>query len=178
MGYRLQIRRSGGCETTGPQPVWNGLLRQSRLAEMMGDELWLQFDKLWEPSFDRCGNPLMQLLAAPLEQAFIGGITHQGVLEHVSGGGREASPENELRGNQAIERRGEFRLGHRHHGRKQLVVEFAADTGADLGHLLQTLFRNGTKKSERSNSTPGTKVLITFRTEGKEKIAERVTIQR
>ena len=103
---------------------------------MTGDQLRLRFDKLWKPRFDRCGDPRVQLLAASLEQAFVGGIAHQGVLEHVSGGGREASPENELCGNQAIKRRGEFRLGHRYDGRKQLVVEFAADTGSDLGHLL------------------------------------------
>ena len=74
MGYRLQIRRSGGCETTGPEPVWNGLLRQSRLAEMTGYEVRLRFDKLRKPSFDRCGDPRVQFLAAPLEQAFIGRV--------------------------------------------------------------------------------------------------------
>ncbi len=136
MGNCFHIRRSGGGETTCSQPVWNSLLRQSRLAEMTGDQLRLRFDKLWKQRFDRRGNPRVQLLSASLEQAFVGGVAHQGVLEDVGSGRREASPENELCCNQAIKRCGEFRLWHRHDRRKQLVIELAANTGSDLRDLL------------------------------------------
>ena len=78
----------------------------------------------------------MQLLPAPLEQAFVGGIAHQGVLEDIGSGRREAPPENKLCRYQAVKRRGELHLWHRHDRSKQLVIELAANTGSDLGHLL------------------------------------------
>src|SRR5262245_32882109 len=130
MGNCFHIRRSGGGQATGAQPVWDSLLRQSRLAEMTGDKLRLHFDKLWKLSFDRCRDPRVQLQPTSLEQAFVGGIAHQGMLEHISGSRREASPENELCRYQAIYRGGEFRLRHRNDRRKQLVIELAADTGS------------------------------------------------
>ena len=97
MSNGLDIRRSRDREVTGPQPVWNCLLRQSRLAEMTGDELRLRFDKLRKAGFDRHGDPRVQLLAAALEQALVGGVTHQRVLEHIGGGRRKAPPASTLR---------------------------------------------------------------------------------
>ena len=48
----LRIRRPGGCEASGSQPVRNSPLRQPRLAEMTGDQFRLHFDKLWKQRLD------------------------------------------------------------------------------------------------------------------------------
>ena len=90
MGYRLYVRGSGGREVTGPEPVWNGLLCQSRLAKMTCNELRLRFDQLWKPSFDRCGDPPVQFLAAALEQALLGRVLDQRMLEAIMGLRRSA----------------------------------------------------------------------------------------
>jgi hypothetical protein len=103
---------------------------------MSCDKLRLRFDKLWKPSFDRCGDPRVQLLAAPLEQAFVGGVAHKRVFEHISSGRRQASPENELCGNQAIKRWSKFRLRRGDDRCEQLMIELAADASSDLGDLL------------------------------------------
>ena len=71
---------------------------------MAGKKLRLRFDKMWKPSFDRCCDPPVQLQAASLQQAFVGGIPHEGVLEHIGGSRRRASPENELCRYQTIKR--------------------------------------------------------------------------
>src|SRR6266436_9600378 len=104
MGNCLRIRGPGGCEATGSQPVWNSPLRQPRLTEMTGDQFRLHFDKLRKQRLDRCANLRVKVLAPSLEQAFVGGVADQGVLEDVRSSRRKAAPKNELRCNQAIKR--------------------------------------------------------------------------
>src|SRR3974377_2084526 len=96
MGNGLHVCRPVGCEATRAQPVWNSLLRQPRLAEMTGDQLGLAFAKLWKQCLDRCCNPRVQFLATSLQQALIGGVAHQRMLEDVGSSWRKTSPKDEL----------------------------------------------------------------------------------
>src|SRR5258705_3980771 len=102
---------------------------------MTGDQFRLHFDKLWKQRLDRCANLRVQILAPTLQQAFVSGVAHQGVLEDVRCSRREAAPKNELCCNKAVKRRSEIRLWHRYDRCEQLVVELTADAGSDLLNL-------------------------------------------
>jgi hypothetical protein len=70
------------------------------------------------------------------EQALVGGVAHQGVLEAVGRLGRLAAREDQLRRGQPLQRRPQLRLRHRRDRREQRVVEFAPEAGGHLRHLL------------------------------------------
>src|SRR5579872_2011067 len=136
MSDRFLVRRPISGVSPSLQPVRTRLFREPRLAEMARDQLWLGFAKSREPRLDRCGDLGVQLLPAPLQQAFVRGVTHQRVFEDVSGGRRNALAKDELSREQTIKGRCEFRLRHRYDRREQFMIELTPDTGADLSDLL------------------------------------------
>ena len=90
----------------------------------------------------------VQCLPALSEQAFISGVSHQCVLEDVGGCRGNAAAEDELGGDQSIERCLEIGLRQRNDGGKQFVIELPADAGADLCNLLHP----GARRSRRAIS--------------------------
>ena len=78
----------------------------------------------------------MQLLAAALEQALIGRVADQRVLEHVAGVGWRAAAEDQLGLDQALHGFGKLGLGQAGKRGDGLMVEVAADDGGGLRHLL------------------------------------------
>ena len=92
---------------------------------------------VWGKSrLERAGDPRMQFLATLPQQALISGVTHQRVLEDVGGRRRNTAAKDKLGRDQTIQRCLKIGLRQRNDGRKQLVIELAANAGADLGHLL------------------------------------------
>lgn len=81
----------------------------------------------------------MQSEALRLEQALVGGIADQGVLEEICGLGRCAPPEHQLRLHEASHRLRQLGLGPGGEGGDGAVVEGAADDGGGLGHGLDGL---------------------------------------
>jgi hypothetical protein len=133
----FHISRAGGRQPACPQPVSGRLLEEPRLVEVTGDQLRSGFKGVRKTLFKRGGDVRMQLLATLPEQALIGGVTHQRVLKDVGGRRRNAAAEDELGSDQTIQRGHEIGLRQRNDCRKQLVVELAANAGADLCHLLR-----------------------------------------
>ena len=81
----------------------------------------------------------MQGDAPGFEQALVGGIADQGVLEQIGRVGRRAAAEDQLGGDQALHRVGQLGLRQGGKGGDGAVVEAAADDGGGLGHLLHRL---------------------------------------
>ena len=79
----------------GTLPVGDRPFRQARLAQVVGDEFGLAGNHIGVASFENLCDPRMQVLPAALEQAPIGGVAHQRVLEGVGRAGACAA-----RGNQ------------------------------------------------------------------------------
>ena len=71
-----------------------------------------------------------------LEQAFVGGVAHQGVLEQVGRIRRRAAPEHQLGLDQSLHGVAQRRLRQLREGGDGGVVEGAADHGRGLRHLL------------------------------------------
>src|SRR6516165_11291811 len=103
---------------------------------MMRHELWLCVCQLGELAFERIGDTAMQLLASPPQQARVRCILQQGVLEDIRGIRRLAATEDQSSARKLLERRLQRIAGNRRHGREQAIREFATDSSADLGNLL------------------------------------------
>ena len=78
----------------------------------------------------------MQRLALRSEQALVGGIPHQGVLEGVDDLRRRTAAEDQFRGEKPVERGVELAWRGRPHGREQRIGELPPDAGGDLRRLL------------------------------------------
>ncbi len=77
--------------------------------------------------------------ALDLEQALVGGIADQGVLEQIGGVGRRAPAKHQLGLHQAAHRVGQLGLGQVGERGDGGVIEGAADDGGGLGHHLDGL---------------------------------------
>ena len=75
----------------------------------------------------------MKQLALALEQALVGRVLDQGVLERVRGVGRRAAAEDEFVVDQLLQGVFQFVVAERRDGGQQVLGEFAADAGAELG---------------------------------------------
>ena len=81
----------------------------------------------------------MKGLASRLQQALIGRIADQRVLEQIGGVRRRAAAKHQLGLDQSLDRVGEFGLRQRRERGDRAVVEGAADHGGGLRHLLDRL---------------------------------------
>jgi hypothetical protein len=88
---------------------------------------------------ERLENALMHGLALRLEQAFIGRIAHQSVLEEIAGLGRRAAAKDQLGCGEPLQRLCDLRRRLGGDGGQQAVVELTADAGSRLRHLLDRL---------------------------------------
>ena len=86
-----------------------------------------------ELRLERLGDAGMQALAVAVQQAGIGGVAHQGVLEGIGGLWRRAAAIDQAGGDQLVERAAELALVERGHRGEQFVGEGAAERGAELG---------------------------------------------
>src|SRR5918993_254759 len=78
----------------------------------------------------------MELLPAALEKRLVSYILHERVLEGVDGIGRCTATEDELSGNELVQRTVQLLLRKRCHGGKQFVAELAANARCNLRDLL------------------------------------------
>ena len=77
--------------------------------------------------------------APGFEQALVGGIADQGVLEQIGRVGRRAAAEDQLGLDQAVHRIGQLCLRQGGERGDRAVIEAAADDRGGLGHLLDRL---------------------------------------
>ena len=94
----------------GPLPVVDGALHEPRLHVVLGEQLGLGRHGLREPLLQQPGDPAMQLLSLHLEQALVGGVPHQRVLERVAGLRRRAAAEHQLGRGEPVQ--GDVQLGN------------------------------------------------------------------
>ena len=78
----------------------------------------------------------MDLLPPALEQALIGSVLHQRMLECVGRLGRDAAPKNEFGLFKLLQDALEPRVIVTGHGSQQTMLKDTADASADLSHLL------------------------------------------
>jgi len=81
---RRKVRSPARCQYSvacSVSPAWV----QSRLGEVMGKQLRLGVDNIRPLLFQHLSDPCMQLLACATEQAHVGGVLHERVLERVRG---------------------------------------------------------------------------------------------
>jgi hypothetical protein len=90
--------------------------------------------RLGEALLQRLGDPPVELLPPGLEQALVGRVPHQRVLERVAR--PAAAPEDQLRRLELAERVAQPVVAEPGHGRQQLAAELPPDHRRDLGHLL------------------------------------------
>ena len=103
---------------------------------MVREKLGLCLRVLGKLLLQRLRDAGVELLAAGLEQRAVGGVLDQRVLEAVGRIGRGAAAEDQLGGDQLVERGLQLRLRPVGDRGEQRVGELAADRGADLRDLL------------------------------------------
>src|SRR6516225_7807035 len=84
MVQRLGIGRASGCLLSSLKPVIDGGLNKAGFCEMVRRDFRLVRHDVGKPLLKCARNLAVQLLPAALEQALIGRIPHQRVLEAVT----------------------------------------------------------------------------------------------
>ncbi len=95
MRHRFLIGRAAHRAVAGAHAVIAGRLGQSGLAEMVGQDFRLVRRQFGKALFDRARSALMPFAPASQQQALIGGVAHQRVLETESHAPRRAPPAEE-----------------------------------------------------------------------------------
>src|SRR5215467_499794 len=80
----LIVSRAVECQVAGLAPPFYRSFSEPGLCEMVCDDLRLGSGKRWEPVAHRPGDAPMQHLPPALEQALIGRVLHQRMLEAVA----------------------------------------------------------------------------------------------
>jgi hypothetical protein len=119
----------------GPPPVLERLLEEACLHAVVGEDFRPCGDDVRELLLQHVRHAGVQLLAPALEQAGVGGLLHQRVLEHIDRLRRQAAAEDQPRADEPIERQGQ--PGSVQAGRvgQQLMRKLPADRSSDLRHL-------------------------------------------
>ena len=133
---RFLVGRALPRQSAGAQPPIQGAVLNPSLREMTGEEFGLALEKGGELRFERGGDTRMNFHSPALEQGRVGDILDQRVLEGVGRVGRLAAPEDQIGADEPDERFAERRLLQRRHRGQEIVIELAADAGADLRQLL------------------------------------------
>src|SRR5262249_41492985 len=110
-------------------PLPSGAVREARAGRQ-----WPQENRLRAQRRFGC-----ELLAAATQEAAIGGVANGRVLEEIARMRRAAAGEDEAGLGEPGESLLQLALGMPGHQRQQLVGEFAADRGGDLGGFLRRL---------------------------------------
>ena len=132
---RLGHRRARDRETRRLDVIADGLFGRAGAGEMLREDGRFRRDSLGKVAFEDRGDPGMEAAAIAQQQAFIGRILNQGVLEAVGGARRFADAEQQIRVDQLVERLAQGRRRPLGDGAEHAVGEFAADDGADLRQL-------------------------------------------
>ena len=136
MRDRLLERRTVKRKVARPAPIFDRGLSEARLREVMGEQFGLGLDDVGKMLAQRLRDLLMQDLPPALEQAFVGGVADQSVLERVARGRQLAGAEDELRILQLRERGPQRWLVVADDGVQQGIGEFAPNRRADLRDVL------------------------------------------
>ena len=106
----FDIGRARDRPLAGAMPVCDCLLAEAGLREVMGEQLRLRLGTVGKAGFQLRGDVRMKLLPAAAQQAGIGDIAHQRVLEQVGGLRRRAALKHKTGVGQAAEGVGQFVL--------------------------------------------------------------------
>jgi hypothetical protein len=127
-------RRAGGGFVAGLAPIDDGFFDEPGLGVMLREELGLAVHPLWRLGFERFGDPRVQLLTRPAQQAAMRRVLHQRVLEAVNRIGRNAAMECQLGGDEAGKRGLQLVLGKTRNRAQHRVGKLASYRRADLCH--------------------------------------------
>ena len=136
----LDLRRPFSRPQARLQPVRGTLLGQTRLTEVMGEQLRPRLGRLREMRFQHVGDPPMKLLALSLDQRVVQRVLEQRVLEDVTAAGRPALRVQDLRLHQLRQFALQRPLVQVRDGGQYLVTEFAAQRRGELCKLPLTLY--------------------------------------
>ena len=136
MRDRLLKGRAAKREIARLAPVFNRGLGEARLGEVMGDQFRFSLDDTREFFAQGFGDAPMQDLPPAPQQAFVGRVLHERVLEAVACFGRGSVAKHQLGFLQFRQSACQRGLVAPDHGVQQRVREFACDRGADLCDLL------------------------------------------
>ncbi len=127
----LLIRRAGQCLGARLSPVLDGLPSLARPARMMSQYLRRSVGIVFQATQDI----RMQSPAPGVQQALVGRVAHQHVLENM--GRSRAASKYQLGSDQSFERGCELRRLERQHPAKKGGLEAATYAGGRLRHLFQ-----------------------------------------
>src|SRR5262245_15410280 len=97
MRHRFGVGRAFGGELTSSLPAADRLGGLARFGQVVRRDLGLARHELGEAVAERRRDPGVELLALALEQAAVGGILDEGMLEAVSGIRNGPTTEHQLR---------------------------------------------------------------------------------
>ena len=103
MGDRLLERGAAQRLVAGLSPPFDREFVEAGLRKMVGDDFWLGRRALGGIA-QEFGGAAVQSLAAALEQAVVGRVLNQRVLEAISGFRRRALHEQKVRAREALQR--------------------------------------------------------------------------
>ena len=121
-GPRLGRRVARGRRLARAHRVRERLGRQAGLAKVVGEQLRLARDRLGKPRLEGLADPLVELQALAAQQAVVGGVLDQRVLELVDRIRRRAAAIDQLGIDQLLESVRERRLIERRDRRQQVVA--------------------------------------------------------
>src|SRR5262249_27489216 len=104
MAQRLTVASSSRCRLRRGQPLRNCRVDQSGLGMVQREKLGLRFHEVGEATLKRSRYVAVYPLATTVQQALVGRILYQRVLESVSRLRRAAAAEDELACSQLVER--------------------------------------------------------------------------
>ena len=132
----FNIRRVFKRATPGPFPVVNSEFDEAGFTIVMGEQLRRGHGTVGELVFQDLRDPGVYLPAPTLEQAGIGHIPDERMLERVTGIGRGAAAEQQADVDNSGERLPQIRLAERRDGREQFVGELTPERCALLRRFL------------------------------------------
>ena len=132
----LRECRPLGRYMAGALPIGDRAIIKRCFCQMMSQHLRMGLNCRQKMQFERPRNLGMKLLAAAPQEGLIGRILNERVLEDVDRLGRLAAAEQQLGGDQLVERGLELRLRPVGDCGEERVRELAADRGGSLGDLL------------------------------------------
>ncbi len=136
--------------------ILGGLLRKSRLREVIGHQLGLHFDRLGKSLHQGVSNPTVKLLALAPHHSGIGRILNQRMFEEVGRIRWFAAGEDQLAGGNVRERGLQRGSGGRGDRGEQTVGEFATYSSANLRDLLawaKPIKARGQRPQQRSRNS-------------------------
>ncbi len=95
-GDRLGHRRARDREARRPDVIADGLLGRAGAGEVLREDSGLRRDGFRKVAFEDCGDPGMEAAAIAQQQAFIGRILDQSMLEAIDGPRRFADAEQQF----------------------------------------------------------------------------------